>query len=58
VLCGDCVSQDEVARGVEAVRTGNHAVPEKRHTVIIGWDDAKTPLLLKQVRNTYSTPRR
>ncbi len=48
-LCLSICPQDEVARGVEAVRTGNHAVPEKRHTVVIGWDPAKTPLLLKQV---------
>ncbi len=44
------VVSEEISTAVEQVRAGNHKVPESGHTVLLGWDDRRTPLLLQQVR--------
>lgn len=36
---------DSISTKVEEVRTGNYAIVEKNHSVLIGWNDQAIPLL-------------
>jgi hypothetical protein len=46
------ILSDEISSAVESLRVGNFRVPEENHTVVLGWDRTRTPLLIQQVRSS------
>ena len=47
---------NEVAGAIERVSSGNHAIHEREHTVVLGWTQQTLPLI-KQVGGGRSTRR-